>query len=70
MPSETLSSGLAAGAAILTIAVGVGGALASTPALASSLPQTVTAALVLVLVLAVVLTGVTGAGGTDRTPYW
>ncbi|MDH5019986.1 hypothetical protein [Halobacterium rubrum] len=70
MPSERLLGTLAAAAAILTIAVGVGGALASTPALASSLPQTVTAALVALLVVAVVLTGVTGAGGTDRTPYW
>ena len=70
MSSETLSSGLPAGVAILVIAVGVGGAFASTPPLASSLPQTATGALVVFTVLAVVLTGVVGAGGANRTPYW
>jgi hypothetical protein len=70
MPSERLLGALAAAAAMFVITFGAGGALASARALTSSLPQTVTAALVVLLVIAVVLTGVTGAGGTARTPYW
>jgi len=57
-------------AGIVTIAVVVGGSVAALPAMVESLPGAVTAGLVAVLVLAVVITGVTGAGGTERTPYW
>jgi hypothetical protein len=69
MPYErTLATASAAG--IVTIALIVGGAAAALPSMAGSLPGAVTAGLVAVLVLAVVITGVTGAGTTRRTPYW
>jgi hypothetical protein len=69
MPYERTLAALSA-AGIVTIAVVVGGAVAALPAMAESLPGAVTAGLVAVLVLAVVITGVTGAGTTRRTPYW
>lgn len=65
---RTLGALTAAG--IVSIAVLVGGAVAGLPAMAASLPGAVTAGLVAVLVLAVVITGVTGAEKTRRTPYW
>jgi len=58
------------GAGILAIGVVVGGSVAGLPAMATSLPGAVTAGLVAVLVLAVLITGITGAENTERTPYW
>jgi len=69
MTSEQTSAVLAA-AGIVSIAVLVGGSVAGLPAMAASLPGAVTAGLVAVLVLAVVVTGVTGAEKNRRTPYW
>jgi hypothetical protein len=65
---RTLGALTAAG--VVTIAVLVGGSVAALPAMAESLPGAVSAGLVAVLVLAVVITGVTGAEKTQRTPYW
>ena len=64
----TLAALTAAG--IVSIAVLVGGSVAGLPAMAASLPGAVTTGLVAVLVLAVVITGVTGAEQNRRTPYW
>lgn len=65
---QTLAALTAAG--IVSIAVLVGGSVAGLSATAESLPGAVTAGLVAVLVLAVVITGLTGAERTRRTPYW
>jgi hypothetical protein len=59
-----------AAAGIVSIAALVGGSVAGLPALAASLPGAVTAGLLAVLVVAVVVTGVTGAEKHRRTPYW
>jgi len=69
MAHKLTRAGLAA-AGVVAIAVLVGGAAATLPAMAESLPGAVTAGLVAVLVLAVVITGVTGAPNNPRTPYW
>jgi|AntRauMinimDraft_4_1070384.scaffolds.fasta_scaffold00191_29 hypothetical protein len=69
MPYKLTLAALTA-AGVVAIAVLVGGAVAALPAMAESLPGAVTAGLVAVLVLAVVITGLTGAENNQRTPYW
>lgn len=66
--TKTLAALTALG--IVLLAVLVGGAVAGLPETAESLPAAVTAGLVAVLVLAVVITGLTGTENTERTPYW
>ena len=66
--TKTLAAITAAG--IVCLAVLVGGSVAALPTMAESLPAAVTAGLVVVLVLAVVITGLTGTEHTERTPYW
>jgi len=68
--ASTKSLAALTAAGVVTIAVLVGGSAAGLPATAESLPAGVTAGLVAVLVLAVVVTGVTGAETAPRTPYW